>query len=67
MDILEAKLAVIKAGIMLVENGLIQRTWGNVSCRIDDNHFVKFVFLNESFVVIKTMNEIEFYKQNQLL
>lgn len=34
---------------------------------IDDNHFVKFVFLNESFVVIKTMNEIEFYKQNQLL
>lgn len=30
---------VIKAGRMLVQKGLVVRTWGNVSCRIDINHF----------------------------
>lgn len=40
MDINEAKKLVIKAGINLVESGLIARTWGNVSCRIDRNSFV---------------------------
>ncbi len=39
MDIMQAKLDVIKAGILLCEKGLIQRTWGNVSCRIDENSF----------------------------
>lgn len=39
MDINEAKKLVIKAGINLVESGLIARTWGNVSCRIDENSF----------------------------
>lgn len=39
MDIMQAKLDVVKAGILLCEKGLIQRTWGNVSCRIDENHF----------------------------
>ncbi len=40
MDILEAKELVIKAGHELLESGLIARTWGNVSCRIDDKQFV---------------------------
>ena len=40
MDILEAKNLVIEAGVKLVERGLIARTWGNVSCRIDDETFV---------------------------
>ena len=40
MDIMQAKLDVIKAGKLLCERGLIQRTWGNVSCRIDENCFV---------------------------
>lgn len=40
MDILEAKLAVIEAGKQLVKCGLIARTWGNVSCRVSDTHFV---------------------------
>ena len=35
----QAKSLVIQAGKMLCENGLIQRTWGNVSCRIDQNYF----------------------------
>lgn len=40
MDILQAKELVIKAGKKLVETGLIARTWGNVSCRINDKQFV---------------------------
>ncbi|NLA72225.1 MAG: class II aldolase/adducin family protein, partial [Clostridiales bacterium] len=40
MDILQAKELVIEAGKKLVETGLIARTWGNVSCRINDKQFV---------------------------
>ncbi|MBW6462634.1 MAG: class II aldolase/adducin family protein [Firmicutes bacterium] len=40
MDICEAKEKVILAGKRLIETGLIARTWGNVSCRIDHNRFV---------------------------
>ncbi len=35
----EAKNLVIKAGLELVRSGLIARTWGNVSCRIDEKTF----------------------------
>ncbi len=40
MDILEAKQTVIKAGHELLKAGLIVRTWGNISCRINDRQFV---------------------------
>lgn len=40
MSELEARQAVVDAGIRLVESGLIARTWGNVSCRISDTEFV---------------------------
>jgi L-fuculose-phosphate aldolase len=40
MNIQESKETVILAGKRLVESGLIARTWGNVSCRISDSHFV---------------------------
>lgn len=40
MDINEAKKLVIEAGVKLVETGLIARTWGNVSCRVDEKTFV---------------------------
>ena len=40
MDILEAKRTVIAAGKRLVETGLIARTWGNVSARVDGDAFV---------------------------
>ena len=40
MDILEAKSEVVKAGLELVQSGLIARTWGNVSCRVNDEYFV---------------------------
>lgn len=40
MDISEAKNLVIKAGHELLKSGLIARTWGNVSCRVNDKQFV---------------------------
>ncbi len=40
MQKLIAKQLVVKAGIALVESGLIARTWGNVSCRVDKDTFV---------------------------
>ena len=39
-EIEEAKKDVIKAGKILVESGLIARTWGNISARISDEQFV---------------------------
>ena len=40
MEIMQAKELVIRAGIELIESGLIARTWGNISCRISDTQFV---------------------------
>jgi len=40
MDYQEARNLVVKAGVELVQSGLIARTWGNVSCRIDEDVFV---------------------------
>lgn len=39
MTIDQAKQLVIKAGLRLVETGLIARTWGNISCRLDEDSF----------------------------
>ncbi len=39
IEIVNAKESVVRAGHRLIEAGLIARTWGNVSCRIDDSHF----------------------------
>ncbi len=36
----EARAEVLRAGQRLVETGLIARTWGNVSCRVDSESFV---------------------------
>ena len=40
METAKAKELVIKAGRELAREGLIARTWGNVSCRTDEEHFV---------------------------
>jgi len=40
MELSLAKRQVIEAGKKLVEKGLIARTWGNVSCRVDEKTFV---------------------------
>lgn len=39
MDKRTAKQQVIQAGKELVRTGLIARTWGNVSCRLDESSF----------------------------
>ena len=39
MDQELARREVVAAGKMLVETGLIARTWWNVSCRIDSGRF----------------------------
>lgn len=39
MNISEVKKEVIRAGLLLVKEGLIQRTWGNVSCRVSETQF----------------------------
>lgn len=39
-SIKEAKELVVRAGHLLVESGLIARTWGNISARISDTQFV---------------------------
>ena len=39
IDQRDAKELVVRAGMELVRSGLIARTWGNVSCRIDDTTF----------------------------
>ena len=40
MELLEARTQVIEMGKRLLQSGLIARTWGNVSCRVNENHFV---------------------------
>ncbi|MEE0776894.1 MAG: class II aldolase/adducin family protein [Bacillota bacterium] len=40
MELAEARQQVIDAGKRLLHTGLIARTWGNVSCRLNDNQFV---------------------------
>lgn len=49
----EAKELVIKAGKILVESGLIARTWGNISARISDTQFV----ITPSGLAYETLSE----------
>lgn len=66
MDILEAKKQVILAGKKLVEEGLIQRTWGNVSCRVSDTQFVitpsgrDYLSLTPEDIVLVTINDLSY-------
>ncbi|MDO5331610.1 MAG: class II aldolase/adducin family protein [Bacillota bacterium] len=36
----EARLLVVEAGLRLIEEGLIARTWGNISARISKDEFI---------------------------
>lgn len=66
MELTDIKKQVIKAGIELSKSGLIARTWGNVSCRIDDNHFAitasgrNYLTLTEEEVVVVDMETLEY-------
>ena len=39
-DEAQARDLVVRAGHMLQERGLVERTWGNISARISDTLFV---------------------------
>lgn len=66
MDIQKAKEIVVEAGKQLVSSGLIARTWGNVSCRIDDKTFVitpsgrAYETLTPDEVVLVNMEELTY-------
>lgn len=40
MTLEKARDIVCEAGLKLVKEGLVARTWGNISCRVDENSFV---------------------------
>lgn len=66
MELTDIKKQVIRAGIELSESGLIARTWGNVSCRVDDEHFAitasgrNYLTLTEDEVVVIDMETLEY-------
>lgn len=66
MELTDIKKQVIKAGIELSESGLIARTWGNVSCRVDEDLFAitasgrNYLTLTEDEVVLVDMIEFEY-------
>jgi len=66
MDINQAKDIVINAGKELVARGLIQRTWGNASQRIDDRYMVitpsgkDYLGLTRDDIVLVDMESLDF-------
>lgn len=66
MELTDIKRQVIKAGIELSESGLIARTWGNVSCRVDEDLFAitasgrNYQTLTEDEVVLVDMLDLEY-------
>lgn len=66
MELKDIKKQVIRAGIELSESGLIARTWGNVSQRVDDDHFAitasgrNYLTLTEDEVIVVDMENLEY-------
>lgn len=65
MDEKTAKLQVVEAGRRLLEEGLVARTWGNVSCRIDETRYaitpsgIGYQSLGEEDIVVVDMESGE--------
>lgn len=61
----QAKIEVIEAGKELVKKGLVARTWGNISCRIDDKSFaitpsgIGYERLTPESIVVVDMESLE--------
>lgn len=66
MEISEAKNLVLQAGKELVNSGLISRTWGNVSCRIDEASFAvtpsgrNYLTLEEKEIVVVQIDDLSY-------
>lgn len=65
MDERTARQQVVEAGRRLLEEGLVARTWGNVSCRIDENRYaitpsgIGYQMLGEEDIVVVDMESGE--------
>lgn len=65
MDEKMAKQQVVEAGRRLLEEGLVARTWGNVSCRIDEKRYaitpsgIGYQKLGEEDIVVVDMESGE--------
>ncbi len=66
MEANKAKGLVAETGLMLVEKGLVARTWGNISCRVTDRDFaispsgMSYARINEGNVPIFHMDTGEY-------
>lgn len=66
MDVRTAKQQVVEAGRRLLQEGLVARTWGNVSCRIDERRYaitpsgIAYQTLEEEDIVILDMESGEY-------
>lgn len=66
MDRKTAKQQVIRAGKELSDSGLIARTWGNVSCRLDESFFAitasgrSYRTLTEEEVVVVNLKDLSY-------
>lgn len=69
MDINKAKDTVISAGKELVKRGLIARTWGNVSQKVDDESMVitpsgkDYLSLTREDIVVVNINTLDYSGQ----
>jgi len=65
-DFLEIKKEIIKTGLELLEKGLIVRTWGNISCRVDKYHFlitpsgIKYEDLTPDNIVLVDLKDLTY-------
>jgi L-fuculose-phosphate aldolase len=65
-DLLEIKKEIIDAGLELLGKGLIVRTWGNISCRVDKKHFlitpsgIKYEDLTPEKIVLVNMADLSY-------
>ena len=65
-DLLEVKKEIIRVGLELLEKGLIVRTWGNISCRVDKRHFlitpsgIKYEDLTPDKIVLVNLGDLSY-------
>ena len=65
-DLLKAKEEIISVGRQLHDKGLLVRTWGNISSRIDESHFlitpsgIRYEDLTPERIVTVNMQDLSF-------
>ncbi len=68
MELEQAKDAVMEASKQLVKLGLVARTWGNVSCRVGEDHFLitpsgkPYEHLNKDQLVLVALADLSYPK-----